>query len=104
MKFFDRIVTVANMGVVTAADFQPFIGRENWLTMDLEDMPNAYRERLAIECPNFTPSGVVCPFRVVGISSRQNIVRIAVHIDELVKGGTYMDLDADELAIRMEDS
>ena len=96
MNFYDRIIEVANMGVVTAADFAPFIGRENWLVIDAEDLPGYTKGDLTAELD------AVCAFKVHKVDFSGNHVAILAKIHDLVPDGTLMWFSADELAIRME--
>lgn len=93
-SFIGTIVHIANERVVTAEDFEPFVGRHNWLTIDADDMPVKWD----------LPGDRVCKFTLRRIFPEKNAVEILVNLDDLVPGGTAMYLDADELAIRMEDS
>ena len=101
MNFFNTIVAAANERVVTAADFTPFVGAKNWLTIDSDDMPMSFWARnmdVGIRCD------AVCEFTLRRVWTDSNTVEILAKIDDLVPDGTLMHLPADELAIRMEDS
>jgi hypothetical protein len=93
--FFERIVTIANMGVVTAADFVPFLGRDNWLSFNRA-------EDLGADCESFC-SGIVYGFKLVECNVRDNTVTIALEMGE-GEPRRLLSMTADELAIRMEDS
>lgn len=92
--FFDTIVTIAHDRPVTADDFQPFVGRQNWLLMDGDDFP--------LDSP-FRNGGAVCEFTLRDVFF-PNVVAILVKIDPLVPDGTLYHIPADELAIRMDAS
>jgi hypothetical protein len=101
MNFFNTIVATAMDRPVTAADFAPFVGAKNWLTVDSDNMPLSFWARnmdVGIRCD------AVCEFTLRRVFTDNNGVEILVKIDDLVPDGTLMHLDADELAIRMEDS
>jgi hypothetical protein len=90
-RFFEHIVKLANKGVVSALDFTIFIGCENWLLMDAEDIKDCVDD-------------AICAFKVRAVDTRWNMVAIIVKIDDLVPDGNLMWMNADELAIRMEAS
>jgi hypothetical protein len=95
MDFFTTIVDAAHEGVVTGDMFTPFIGCENWLAFtrgegELGDPGDPV-------C-----SGVVYKFTLRAVHG--NTVETLVEIDPLVEGGTLMRFDADELALRMDES
>jgi hypothetical protein len=95
MDFFTTIVDAAHKGVVTGDMFAPFIGRENWLAFT--------RGEGELGDPgDDVCSGVVYKFTLHAVHG--NTVDALVEIDSLVKGGTLMRFDADELAIRMDES
>lgn len=91
MKFYDHIIAAANEGVVTAAHFTPFIGVENWLLVDADDLPKTGD-------PEADQSDGICAFKVRRIFYLKNVVEIALtDMNDMA-----MRLPADELAIRME--
>lgn len=100
-NFYNRIITVANMGVVTAADFVPFIGQTEFLTLERSDM-SVHWQRTNPD--KFNCGGVVTKFTVRRVFADSNVVEIMADIGEPFHAGTLMHLNADELAIRMEDA
>ena len=99
IPFFDTIVEIANERVVTAADFVPFVGRENWLTIDNEYVPAEARDpHEKLLAMSGILVGYVYGFTLIDANTTENMC--GINIDGL--GVVWMD--ADELAIRMEDS
>lgn len=99
---FNNIAAAAECGPVTSEHFRPFIGEGNWLVVDQDDVPTAQEFRGVYQ------DDLVCRFRVDSVSadSRRNMVRITVFFGTWDGGdrGIHMDLDADELAIRICES
>lgn len=94
-EFFTTIVDIAHERVVTAADFEPFIGQENWLAF-------SRGEERGSDCDEFC-SGVVWNFRLDGIAAfgDNKVVITLLHPDEDIE---VLVMDADELAIRIDAS
>ena len=88
--FFDTIVTIANERPVMAADFAQFVGRENWLSFERA-------EPLGADCESFC-SGIVYKFTLIDANTVENMC--GVKIEDV----GVMWMDADELAIRIEES
>lgn len=93
---YERIMTVANMGVVTAADFAPFLGQRSYFTVDAEDLPKT-GDHWADQMPG------VCEFEVSHIYPRTNEVLIHYWVGQHDRAVKWL-IDPDELAIRMEDA
>lgn len=101
---YEHITAIANERVVTGDDFRPLIGQSNWLTMDADDIPANQRcDRENLLAMSGIDVGYVCSFTVKAVTPDDSVL-IAVNIDDLVPGGTHMWMDADELAIRIEDA
>ena len=85
-KAWEILENLTAEGPVTAAHYlsHRLIGRKTWVELD-------------------DPDGV-WSCTILHVHVEQNVVRIAAAIDPLVEGGTYMDFDADELAIRIVES
>ena len=96
MDFFTTIVDAAHEGVVTTDDFEPFVGRENWLSFDRAE----YRGES--DCEPWV-TGVIWKFRLDGIAAfaDNTLVLTLFHSDN---DEEVILMDADELAIRMDES
>jgi len=95
---FNHIIAIANERVVNGADFLPFEtidgkGPHNWLTLDAGDLP--YPD---------DSEACVAEFFVRRIFDN-NIVEIGAYYGHGIhRTWVAIHMDADELAIRMEDS
>lgn len=95
LSFCDHIISIANFRVVTAADFKPFIGQSQWLTIDANDLPMVD----GIEAVD-----AICKFTVDYIDIKRDTVAILVNMGDKRQSVVRLSLPADELAIRMEDA
>jgi len=98
---YAHIIAIANKRLVTANDFEPYIGCHNWLTMDNDSLPEQDR----VQVGNLTMDSV-CEFsirRVFLDNGAGGTVEILYYTNSH-PGGIAYHLSADELAIRMEDS
>lgn len=96
---FNEIVALMNERVITAADWRSFIGQTNWLTFERAEPLGA---SVLVGEPSYV-TGAVYEFKLTRIFTDTNKVRINVALsgdDHFIS----MLIDADELAIRMEDS
>jgi len=95
---FNEIVAIANERVVTAADFKPFDGQYNWLAFE-----KAEELGKAADVPD-EPwlSGVVYRFRILGVLVHMN--KVTIDIDLGIAGMKRVQMDPDELALRMDES
>lgn len=87
--FFTTIVELSHERVITSDDFKPFIGESNWLAF-------GKGEELGKDCDDFC-SGVVWEFRLVAVTPDDKLI-------VALTDGPHMVMDADELAIRMDES
>lgn len=95
MDFFTTIVELAHERPITAADFTPFIGCDNWLSFDRSEPLGKCDDEPWV-------TGVIYKFRLIEALKLSNKVHIKVqHADDMWES---MTMDADELAIRMDES
>lgn len=113
--FFTTIVELAHERPLTAADFVQFIGRENWLSFEKAEplgncdaYPDAamlsgvvYKFRLLGAYP--VPCKVPYGYKTYGLKPGMVMVALTMPNDD-PDNETYMAMDADELAIRMDES
>lgn len=98
-SFFETIITIANERPLKADDFEPFTGQCNWLSFERSE------EHGDVSSYPDAPflSGVVYRFRLEGVAAfGDNMVAITLFHED--GDEERMTMDADELAIRMDES
>lgn len=95
--FFNTIIRKAHERVVNSADFEEFVGCENWLLMDRADMHFDWIAR------NDGDDQIVAKFWLRRVFDNGK-VEIIADIGAPLGDWVAMHIDADELAIRMDAS